>query len=62
MTIGDRLARGDRSATFDVGGHSKSELEWDLSVLTEREFLLKYVGTPRECYREMIEERMQGNA
>jgi hypothetical protein len=61
MSTGDRLARGDKSAQFSVGS-AKSDLEWDLSVLSEKEFLSKYVGTTRARYLELLEQRMKGNA
>jgi hypothetical protein len=53
---GDSLARGARSAQFSAGGHNKSQLQWDLAVLSEAEFLAKYPSTPRERYLELLAE------
>jgi hypothetical protein len=58
----DSLASGAKSAQFSAGGSAKSSVDWDLCVLSEHEFLMKYVGTTRERYLEMLEERMKGNA
>jgi hypothetical protein len=59
---GDRLASGAKSATFSVGGSHKSDLQWDIAILTEQEFLAKYVGTSRTRYLELLAEYEQGKA
>jgi len=59
---GDNLARGAKSAQFSTGGKDIDQLEWDLSVLTRTEFLLKYVGTSEARYDELLAQHNRGNA
>lgn len=59
---GDSLARGAKSAQFGTGGDKKSEIQWDLAMLSEDEFLAKYPGTPQARYQELLAEYQRGNA
>lgn len=59
---GDSLAKGARSAQFSSGGLTKTQVQWDLAMLSEDEFLAKYTGTTKARYQELFAEYTRGNA